>query len=619
MCFIAGVWKSVKNDHFLHGKALHVEAFYPFMGTVTPVDQPKGLMRHTSGEVEAGRHPEFYKAVKPDIMEFIMKSNQEGKLREHLNDSERARIRWTQDDTYVMIKYGGNKVDKEFDENAWKKRCSSIVDSFLDNCSTREFPVDEGIWEEVVDQLPQMERLLPKFTALVKTVKESHTLKLICQTSNVSDFEETLTRRLKEMKQEELERKLDQKRKTDISSENLQLLQNARIDDILKKEFNQDVRAEVNLGNRNLVIKTPKGLMATVLAYLKQRLDEIDQNAIARPPEILDILKTKVGKRKMAAELGEGCAYNVDEKTQRVILLGRTPSETRQAREKAEIVLVSDQSLTVTDKDNSLIGSEKWKDLCKKLEKRLKIRQKRELQNIAVFGFKQDVTEAVNKLRDFLNERKATEGEIRLDSPTYRKFFNELYKHELDELEREFLCFAVKISVDESGDLIRFSGSEDGVKEVEERLYAMRDKIKQKTFKISTPGMRNFLSQEEGHRLIATVERDHKCIIGITEHNRDQGEEEDSEDDESLSTSSNGEEEVDENEQTIFTSEKKRVIWKTGNIAEEQVCIRFLVYMSHNEIWLRKKQKQKQIRLNKVDTGPRPSRNETLCETMFLC
>ena len=588
MCFIAGVWKSVKNDHFLHDKALHVEAFYPFMGTVNPVDQPKGPTRPTSGDVEAGRQPEFYKKVEPDIMEFIMKSNQEGKLRELLYERERARIRWTNEDTYVMIKYGANKVDKEFDENAWKKRCSDIVDSFVDNCSAREFPVDEEIWEEVADQLPQMERLLPKFTARVKIVKENQTLKLICQTSNVSDFEETLTRRLKEMKQEELERKLDQKRKTDISSENLQLLQNARIDDILKREFNQDVRAEINLGNRSLVIKTPKGQMVQVQAYLKQRLDEIGQNAIVRPPEILDILKTKVGKRKMAAELQEGCAFNIDEKTKRVILLGRTPSETRQGRERAEDVLVSDRSLILTGKDNFLIGSEKWKDLCKKLEKRLKIRQKRELQCIAVFGFKQDVAESVNKMRDFLNERKATEGEFRLDSPIYRKFFNEFYKDELEELEREFLSYAVKISVDESEDPIRFSGTEDGVKEVEEQLYVMRDKIKEKTFNISTPGMRKLFSQEEGNRLIATVEREQKCVIRITEHTGDQDEEEDSESDESLSTSSHGEEEVDENEQSIFTSERKRVIWKTGNITEEQVCIRFLVYMSDNIIWLRK-------------------------------
>ena len=150
------------------------------------------------------------------------------------------------------------------------------------------------------------------------------------------------------------------------------------------------------------------------------------------------------------------------------------------------------------------------------------------------------------------------------------------------------MSYAVKISVDESEDLIRFSGTEDGVKEVEEQLYVMRDKIKEKTFNISTPGMRKLFSQEEGNRLIATVEREQKCAIRITEHTGDQDEEEDSESDESLSTSSHGEEEVDENEQSIFTSERKRVIWKTGNITEEQVCIRFLVYVSYNIIWLRK-------------------------------
>ena len=72
----------------------------------------------------------------------------------------------------------------------------------------------------------------------------------------------------------------------------------------------------------------------------------------------------------MTAEVKDGCAFNVDEKTKKIILLGRTPSETRQGRERAINALISDRSLSVSYKDNHLIGSEKWKDLCKKLEKR---------------------------------------------------------------------------------------------------------------------------------------------------------------------------------------------------------------------------------------------------------
>ena len=570
--FIPGVKKATKNDHFLDDKALHVEAFFPFMGTQGPVDEPKLSSRPTSSEIGSARQPEFYKEVKPGIMEFLMKSNQGGKLKEILDEREHARIGWTNEERYVLIKYGGNKVDKELDKDAWKCRCSEIIDSFLEHCSEKEFVVEEEIWEEVADQLPQIERLLPKYTAQVKLVKESHALKLICQTSNMSDFEEKLSGRLEEIKQEELERKLEQKTKTDISSEKLQLLQNARIEDILKNEFHEDVRAEVYLGSRSLVIKTPKGLMSSVLSYLKQRLDEIDQNSIPSPPEILDILKTKVGKRKMTAELPDGCAFNVDEKTKRIILLGRTPSETRQGRERAKNALISDRSLSVSYKDNHLIGSEKWKDLCKKLEKRLKIRHKRELTCMAIFGFKQDVTETVNKLKDFLNEKKATEGEFRLDSSIHRKFFNEFFKGELEAIEDELTLYAVKISSDENGGLISFTGTEDGVREVEERLYVMQDEIKEKTFNISTPGMRSFLAQEEGNRLIATVESEHKCIIEITDQTEDQDEEEGSDSDEPESTNSDGEEEADENEETIFTSEQKKVIWKTGNIEEEEVC-----------------------------------------------
>ena len=413
-----GVKKSTKNDQFMDGKPLHVEPFYPFMGTLVPVDQPTRPARLTSGDIQATGEHQFYKAVDKDIMEFLMKSNQEEKLRGLLYSDEQARVKWTNEE-YVLVKYDvpGNKVDKEFDESTWKNCCSEIIDSFIDGCTAKEFPVEEDIWEAVADQLPQMERTLPKFTAQVKLLKESHAVKLICQKSNMSDFEEKLSDRLKAIKREELEKKLEKKTLTDITSEKLQLLQNARIEDILKKEFHEDLQVRIDLSNKNLVIKTPKGHMKSVMPYLRERLDEIDHNAIAMPPEILDILKTKVGKRKMTDEL-QGCAFNVDEKSKKVIFLGCTPSETMQGKEKTKSVLISDRNLSVVDSDNNLMHSKNWDDLCKKMVKRLTIRHKRELNCIAVFGFKQDVTEAVKKMRDFLNEKRAKKA----SSDSIRRF-----------------------------------------------------------------------------------------------------------------------------------------------------------------------------------------------------
>ena len=563
--------KSTKNDQFMDGKPLHVEPFYPFMGTLVPVDQPTRPARPTSGDIHAIGQHQFYKAVDKDIMDFLMKSNQEEKLRGFLYSDQQARVRWTTEEGYVLVKHDvpGNKVDKEFDQNIWKNRCSEIIDSFIDGCTAKVFAVEEDIWEAVVNQLPQIERILPKFTAQVKLLKESHTVKLICQESNMSDFEEKLSDRLKSIKLEELEKKLEQKTLTDISSEKLQLLQNARIEDILKKEFHQDLQVRIDLSNKNLVIKTPKGHMTCVIPYLRERLDEIDRNALAMPPEILEILKTKVGKRKMTDEL-QGCAFNVDEKSKMVILLGRTPSETKQGSQKTKSVLISDRNLLVGPSDNNL-SSQNWDDLCKKMVKRLTIRHKRELSCIAVFGFKQDVTEAVKKMRDFLNEKKATEGQFRLDSSIHRKFFNEYYTDDLHAIEEELTDYGVKISLGESEGSIRFCGTEEGVKDVEEKMYALKDEIKEKSFVISTPGMRNFLAQDEGKRLIETVERDCKCVIEITTETEEQAEDDESENDESFSNSSDGEEELDEDD-TFFTSERKKIIWRTGNIEEEQVC-----------------------------------------------
>ena len=142
-----GLKKSTKNDQSMDGKPLYVEPFYPFMGTLVPVDQPTRPARPTSGDIQATGEHQFYKAVDKDIMEFLMKSNQEEKLRGLLYSDEQARVKWTNEEGYILVKYDvqGNEMDKEFDKKTWKNRCSIIINNFIDGCTAKDFSVEEDI------------------------------------------------------------------------------------------------------------------------------------------------------------------------------------------------------------------------------------------------------------------------------------------------------------------------------------------------------------------------------------------------------------------------------------------------------------------------------------------
>lgn len=112
------------------------------------------------------------------------------------------------------------------------------------------------------------------------------------------------------------------------------------------------------------------------------------------------------------------------------------------------------------------------------------------------------------------------------------------------------------------------------MKEAEERIYILLENIKERSFPISLPGMQTFLTQEEGVRLIETVEVENKCIIRITDEAAAQEDDDaDSDDDEPLRDDEENEEEFDGVE-TFSTTEGKKVTWKIGNITEEQVCFR---------------------------------------------
>lgn len=560
----------VQTDHFLgdNKESLHVERYYPFMGTVEPVDSK--TPRHFSSEIPVSEQPYFRMAVDLDTIEYVMnKCNQGLELKQRLF-REHAHINWTNRDGYVLIKYSSN-FDDEFDEDDWEKRCRAILTNFLKRFTVKDIPVDKDIWEPVISQLLQFEILFPNYSAQVKKCEDLKGLKLICLTKDLPTFEEKLHNRLVEIKQAELDKTLQKKTLTDIPNEKLQLLKNAKIEQILKQDVHQDLQAEIDLSKRSLFLKTPEGEMSSAITYLRKRLEEIDHYSLPSPPEIIEILKKKIGKRKLndvLQEVTEGCAFNVDDNNKAVLFLGKTPSGTEKGHKLAETVLVTGK-LHLKDRDNELLKSEKWDELCRNFEKRLKIRCERRLTEFHVFGFQKDVEEALKKMREFLNEKKAKEGEFRFNSAMHRRLFHEFHSEEITKLEESLSICSVKITSDENADLF-FTGTVEGVKEVKDKLNSLQDELQEKTMNISLPGMRSFLARNKGE-LVRAVEQEHKCVIEIEEISGEQQDREDDSDD--MSSLSTDGEDFEEDDETFGTPEGKKIIWKLGNIQEEEVCV----------------------------------------------
>lgn len=285
----------VEKDNFLNETPLHVERYYPFMGTVEDVNSK--LPHHTTA-IPVFEQPYFRMVVDVDIIEFVMdKCNQRLELKDRLFH-ERAQINCTNKDGYVLVKYS-QKPDDEFDEDVWEKSCREILTDVLDRFTIKDVPVEKEIWEEVINQLPCFEIMFPNFSADVKKIEDLKELRLVCLKKDLPAFEEKLLHRLKEIKQRELEKTLEQKTLTDRPNEILRLLQIVGIQESLKSDVHHDVQATIDLSKRSIFLKTPKGQMSSAVAYLDERVQEIERNSYSGPPmEIIEILKTKVGKRK---------------------------------------------------------------------------------------------------------------------------------------------------------------------------------------------------------------------------------------------------------------------------------------------------------------------------------
>ena len=575
-----GVRKIVDNDNFLDDNLLHVERYYPFMGIVEPVDSK--MPRYSPSKIPVSGDPYFRMDVDSDTIEFVMdKSNRGLELQERLFN-EHANINWTNRDGYVLVKYNSRsrKPDDEFDDDDWEKRCRDIITDVLDRFTMKDIPVENEIWKPVINQLPRIENLFPNYSAQVKQFEDLKGLKLICLKKDLPIFEEKLLKRLGEIKQAELEKTLDNRTLTDIPNEKLKLMETLGIQKILKDDVHRDIQARIELARKSIFIKTPEGQMSSAVAYLREREEEVEKNSMRNPPEIIEILKTKVGKRKLINEFKEAnvdCAFNVDEKNKRVLFLGRTLEDTAKGRKLAEATLITGK-LHIKDRDNDVLQSDEWKQLCRDFEKRSKIRCHRgSVTEFHVFGLKKDVDEAMKAMTKFLNEQKAKEGEFRFNSTVNQRLFLEFYNDDITKLEESLSSYSVRISSDGNGDL-HFTGAVEGVKEVTKILNAIQEDITEKTVNITLPGMRGFLAKNKGE-LIGAVEKEHKCVLEIEETTReDQGQD----DIDEVSSVSSDEEAFDEDDDTIVTQEGKKIVWKIGNIVEEEVVNKHMtVVKSH--------------------------------------
>lgn len=499
------------------------------------------------------------------------KSNRGLELQEKLS-AERANINWTNKDGYVLVKYNskGHKRDDEFDEHDWEERCRHILSDLLDRFTLKDISVEKEIWKQVIYELPQIESLFPNYSAQIKKLDDLEELRLICLQTDMPEFERKLLNRMEKVKQAELEKTLEHKTLTNFPIVILELMEMVGIQSILKENVHQDIQTKVELAQKSIFIKTPQGQMSAAVAYLREREKEVKQNSTQSPPEIIGILKTKVGKRKLNTEFKESnlhCTFNIDESNNKILFLGRAPEDTVRGRKVAEATLITGR-LHIKDRDNDILQSDEWKQICRNFEKRSKVRcQRGSVTEFHVFGFKKGVDEVVKALTKFLNEKKAKEGEFRFNSPVHQRLFREFYKDEITKLEESLSLYSVKISWEENGDM-HFTGAVEGVKEVTNKLNDMQDDITEETFKVILPGMRSFLAKNK-EEVVGVVEKENECVIEIQEC---MGECQGPDDVDETSSISSEEEAFDEDDDTIVTQEGKKIIWKIGKIQEEEVC-----------------------------------------------
>ena len=580
--------KQKEKPHVLNQAQLSIRIYQEFLegedGDVPDDSGGLGANAGSADKPQVSQQPEtktqqLHIAVDPDVMEFVTTTA----LSDQLNKSlavKKTEITWKPHSKMAVIVYRG-----EDDGDSWQSECIDEVQNYLGKFTTCDVQVNKDFWEAVVAQLSSIRTCLGVNPPLVKTIDDSFVARIVSLTKDVKDYEEKLKAKLEEIYREETRKTYLKKKVPNVPEERLTLLKKIKFVEKLQ-EKNKELEIKLDTEGEEIYFEGPQPQFTEATMKFYKQMSDMVEKKLTLSDSILEVLGSDKGLQKVKRELESNNveAVFVIDKDARII--GTSAAHADNATRHVN-KLVLEEKVKVDDKSKYLLKTPEWRRLCEDINNETDVRVHRNNWNDTyVAGFRDDVTEVMKKLNNFLETNCIREEQFICTSQIVRRYLVELRQEDLRSIENQLKDFEVKVKKGKGDDDFDISGNKEGLTRVRKKLDVLIRNIESKTFQVKQPGIRKYFDSGKGDRLVKSVEKDQDCAIQVQkdfdqrrEGLRSQAAAEDSAssgsdaDDNDVSDDDDEEEAAGSGDDgsVLVMTQGQKISWKTGSIETQKV------------------------------------------------
>ena len=455
---------------------------------------------------------QLHMAVDPDVMEYVTTTSLHEQFKVALA-AKTIEISWKLNSKTAVLLYRGE--DKS---DSWQSECIEEVQAWLGMLKKQDFEVNKDFWDVVKAQLPGICACLGVEPPLVKIIDDSFVVRTVSLKPDAKDLKENFKAKLEEIYQRETKKTYLEK-KEQVFAKHLTLLKSIRFVEKLK-EKNSELEIKLDTKAEEIYFKGPRLQFLEAATKFHEVISGMVEKKLNLSNNILKALSSDEGLKKVNGKLERN-------KIEAVVLIDNEPrivgTSVAHADKAFSLIskLTSEEKVRVNGNSRHLVKTTQWHKRFQKLEKlpALRVLWNNQEETLVVAGFQKDVRAEVGKLTSFLDNNCIREEQYKCPSTLVRKYLTELRQDDLRSIEVHLRRYYVKIETGESGEDFVLRGDKDGIQLAKVKLEHLAHGAESQSFNVKQPGLKKYFASGNGNRLVASVEKNHACVIHVQKQN----------------------------------------------------------------------------------------------------
>ncbi|XP_076078269.1 protein mono-ADP-ribosyltransferase PARP14-like isoform X2 [Mytilus galloprovincialis] len=500
-----------KRSHTIDNCTLKVQVFYDCLGIPADNEGPK------------------FKPLPPLVItdinkykiHFLKNSAHKKVTLEKQLEKSHAKITWpvSPKENKIIVECTITKETEDCRQLAktWEKDTRMLVDSFVNLLVTEVHSTLQEAWGPVMQKLREIHISDPD--GVTVNLENQHTCEIIITglLDPVKEVSDKVKRIIHDVS-EDLDRKSQLvQEEVSLKRHQLLVLSFTHFATKIKQEFKQ-MEVKIDMKKQAITFSGIPGNIGKAKVTMYEMLDNIASAPLGKKsPGYIQFLKRQDVKKSIAAKHKSSNLIGVWEIQNNSILMYSMSDE--EAVAAADILkdCVVEVKVDVDNVQKSMLNSQKWKQHVQAIQNELERKSviveivTNQQGQITVYCNTQgEAGQIKEKLQDFFLTN--TEKEITIDlPPSQLKFLQEEMKDDVENLEKDLRKRNIIVAVKSDGILVK--GNAEGIKDAEDEVETLVQKIYKTKHSMDKPGLQELMNSNQGKTKLKQVSKQAGVVI----------------------------------------------------------------------------------------------------------